>query len=157
MLTNLAGGTYTLDVRAIGTNGTVGPTTSTTFTVATAVGTSLDVTLTTTTPTTVPSSWAAFSWTAPGAQCFRAGVDDADLSDNGCGSANRFEQVSGLSDGPHVLRVQARSAGGSFGPVLEVPFTVAAGPTVTIVSNLPDPVPSQNAIITWTARRWIEA
>jgi Ca2+-binding RTX toxin-like protein len=51
--------------------------------------------------------------------------------------------LSGLADGPHVFRVQARSAGGSFGPVTTATFTVESRvPDTTITSK---PVPNSNS------------
>jgi Ca2+-binding RTX toxin-like protein len=137
-----AAGTHTLSVRARDGQD-VGAEVSTTFTLAPPTGTSLDVAVVNgpAAGSTVASSWAAFSWFAPGAQCYRFALDAEIQADAMCYAPQSYlaaavsEEFRGLGDGAHTLRVQARSAGGSEGTVTEHSFTVRSGPWPTIWSK----------------------
>ena len=148
----LADGLHTLRVQARSVGGAFGPITTHTFTVNTASQTTVSVVSGPVAGSTIVSAWAGLSWSAPGADCFRAELDqDGDLSNQACMFESGYlaDAVSGgcagLADGLHTLRVQARSVGGAFGPLLTHTFTVntASQTTVSVVSG---PVPGSTIV-----------
>jgi Ca2+-binding RTX toxin-like protein len=135
-------------VQARSPGGTDGPVLEHTFTVAAGPWVSVQ-----SQPRMVlPVGTAAFSWSAPGAVCFRYGLDDDDLVDNPCGGNFTSGVFTGLADGQHTLRVQARSPGGTDGPAVTVHFTVETkAPQTTITSGPPTFTSNTSATITFAA------
>ncbi|MFV0318709.1 MAG: Ig-like domain repeat protein [Microthrixaceae bacterium] len=141
----LADGEHALEVRAVDYNnaGVRGPVATATFTVAPSTGSSLDVEVVSgpAAGSTIGSSWAALSWSAPGAACYRVELDgaDDDLSDQYCrpsGSLSQSLTETGLADGEHTLRVQAQSTGGTDGPIGQERFRVETkAPQTTITAR----------------------
>ena len=152
---NLADGEHVLRVQARSTGGSYGPVLERRFTVASGALLSLSLVSGPAEGSTISSSWAAAAWFAPGAECYRYEWDgaDADLSNLFCGTGSSYasDQEFNLADGEHVLRVQARSTGGSYGPVLERTFTVAGGPFVSVWSQPRLPLPTGVAAMSWSA------
>ena len=89
----------------------------------------------------LPTGVAAMSWSAPGATCYRYEWDGAadDLSSESCGSGAAYTSSvrTNLTNGTHVLRVQGRTSGGSYGPVTSVPFSVGTQPPDTTITEQP--------------------
>ena len=108
-----------LRVQARSAGGTYGPVLTRTFTVVSGAVTGMSVVSGPGEGSTIPSSWAAFSWSAPAAQCYRHELDGSpeSLDSQGCATGSFYESrtFTSLPDGPHALRVQARSAGGRTG------------------------------------------
>ncbi|MCP3421830.1 hypothetical protein [Nocardioides pinisoli] len=157
---NLADGDHLLRIQAQAADGTFGDVITRPFTVDTAAGTRVRLVTGPGAASTVESAWAAFSWTAEQARCFRWQLDgDDDLSDAFCfdpgsyGSAAWQDTFTALPDGVHVLKVQAESLGGTPGPVTSHSFTVATGDVVRprITSG-----PAQDATVeaSWAALGW---
>ena len=154
-----ADGSHTLSVRAVDALG-AGPEVSTTFTIAPSAGSSLDMVVTSgpVAGSTIASSWAAFSFGASGAECVRVELDgpDADLGTVPCYSPSSlpylaaYQSFASLADGPHVLRLQAQSAGVTYGAVLEHSFVVDSS-SVTAVSVTSGPVAGSTIASSWAA------
>ncbi len=154
-------GAHTLYVKAV--DGTVeGPESSTPFTIAPSTGASLDVSVTSgpAAGSTIVSSWAALSWSAPGAACYRVELDGSaeSLADRSCYAPNSpsnalYSSWTNLTDGTHTLRVQAQSTGGAPGPVLEHTFTVETDPILT-VTPASGPAAGSTIATSWAALSW---
>ncbi len=68
-----------------------------------------------------------------------------------------YQSFTGLADGPHTFRVQARSSGGSFGPVVETTFVVETkDPETTIVDRPADVVGDDRADVHVHRRRAVD-
>ena len=157
---SLSDGEHVLRLQAQSAGGTFGPVTEHRFTVNTSAQSTVAVVSGPVAGATVGSSWAALSWAAPGAACYRVELDgpDADLSQPTPVSCTQtfFSQAfaqafPSLSDGEHVLRLQAQSTGGTFGPVTEHRFTVRSGPITTVWSRPREVVGSSAAALSWSA------
>ena len=154
--TSLADGLHTLRLQARSYGGTFGPVTTRTF----RVNSGPWVTVSSRPRQVLPNGTAAMAWSAAGASCFRWDLDGAesDLSGQGCydpvgnGAYAQEQAFTGLTDGAHLLRVQAQATGGAFGPVTRVPFTVETkAPETTITSGPSGFVSSTGATVTFTA------
>ncbi len=153
---NLADGPHSVRVQGRSTAGTYGPVTTRHF----VVNSGPWVTVSSRPRQALPSGTAAMAWSAPGAACFRWILDgtDDDLAQQGCydpvgnGAYAQEQAFTGLLDGAHVLRVQARATGGTYGPVTQVPFTVETkAPETTITAGPAGYVSSTSASLTFTA------
>ena len=94
--TNLADGTHTLRVQAEATGGERGPVLEHTFTVETDPLLTVAVVSGPAAGSTIATPWAALSWQAAGAECYRVefdGVDD-DLSDKSCYTPYKIGRAS---------------------------------------------------------------
>ena len=73
-----------------------------------------------------------------------------------CANGSFYESrtFTSLADGDHVLRVQAQSAGGTYGPVLTRTFTVVSGAVTGWVVSGPgegSTIGSAWAAVSWSA------
>ena len=128
--TGLPDGAHVVRVQARSAGGTYGPVLTRTFTVVSGAVTGMSVVSGPGEGSTIPSSWAAFSWSAPAAQCYRHELDGSveSLDSQPCANGSFYQSWTFTSClTAHVLRVQARSAGGTYGPVLTRTFTVVSG------------------------------
>ncbi|MDR7254832.1 Ca2+-binding RTX toxin-like protein [Nocardioides sp. BE266] len=153
---SLADGVHRVRVQGRSFAGTFGPVTTRTFRVNSAPW----VTVSSRPRQVLPTGTAAMAWSAPGADCFRWELDgaDDDLGSQSCydplgnGAYAQEQAFTGLGDGAHLLRVQARSTGGAFGPVTSVPFTVETkAPETAITAGPTGFVSSTGATFTFVA------
>ena len=156
VFSTLADGVHTVRVQGRSSGGAYGPVTTRTF----RVNSGPWVTVSSRPRQALPTGTAAMAWSAPGAECFRWVLDgaDSDLANVGCydpvySTAYAQQQAfTGLLDGAHVLRVQARASGGAFGPVTRVPFTVETRAPETVIDSGPSGfVASTSATFEFTA------
>ena len=155
----LLDGPHSLRLQGRSSGGTYGPVTTRSFTVDTTAAARPRLVSGPAEDATIPTAAAAFSWAVDEAECLRWELDgaDADLDGQPCysptgnGAYAQAQSFTGLADGLHTLRLQARSSAGSFGPVTTRTFRVNSGPWVTVSSQPRQVLPTGTAAMAWSA------
>ncbi|MCY4724744.1 Ig-like domain-containing protein [Nocardioides sp. STR2] len=154
----LGDGPHTLRVQGRSAGNAYGPVTTRSFTVDTSAATRPRFVSGPAEDATIPTAAVALSWVADQVECFRWELDgDGDLTDQGCyspsgnGAYAQGQAFTNLTDGSHVLRVQARSSAGTYGPVTTRAFRVNSGPWVTVSSRPRQVLPSGTSAMAWSA------